>query len=123
MLYKFAGSTRGPKASGDSSGGGKARAASPPAAAGASPQARSAAAPTPPDARQALCATNSGSAAEVNDLLIRDAERATKIDIVATKWQDDSVQRLDAVPPPRDSSHFLATFFVLKKCCSRLCIF
>lgn len=37
----------------------------------------------------------------MNDLLIRDAERATKIAIVATKRQDASVQRL---PPPLDSS-------------------
>ena len=113
MLYKFAGSTRGPKASGDSSGGGKGRAASPPAAAGASASADSAAAgasasadsaaPTPPNARQALCA-RSAAAAEVYDFLIGHPDRATEIAVVATKTQDDSVQRLDALPPPPDSS-------------------
>ena len=101
MLYKFAGSTRGPKASGDSSGGGKGRAASPPAAAGASASADSAA-PTPPNARQALCA-RSAAAAEVYDFLIGNPDRATEIAVVATKTQDDSVQRLEDLPPP-DSS-------------------
>jgi hypothetical protein len=40
----------------------------------------------------------------VYDFLIGHPDRATEIAVVATKTQDDSVQRLDAVPPPRDSS-------------------
>ena len=96
MLYNFAGSSRASKASVESSGGGKARAASPPAAVGASPSANS-------DARQALCA-RSAAAAEVYDFLIGHPDRATEIAVVATKTQDDSVQRLDALPPPPDSS-------------------
>ena len=83
MLYKFAGTARTPKASGESSGGGKARAASPPAAAGASPSADSTAPPAAPDARQALWAANSGSAAEVYEFLSSNPDRATEIAIVA----------------------------------------
>ena len=100
MLYNFAGSSRASKASVESSGGGKARAASPPAA--ASPPG-AAGAPPQPDARQALCG-RSAAAAEVYDFLIGHPDRATEIAVVATKTQDDSVQRLDALPPPRDSS-------------------
>ena len=100
MLYKFAGSSGTSKASVESSGVGKARAASPPAA--ASPPG-AAGAPPQPDARQALCG-RSAAAAEVYDFLIGHPDRATEIAVVATKTQDDSVQRLDALPPPRDSS-------------------
>ena len=106
MLYKFAGSSRASKASVESSGGGKAPAASPPAAASppeAASQPGAAGAPPQHDARQALCA-RSAAAAEVYDFLIGHPDRATEIAVVATKTQDDSVQRLDAVPPPRDSS-------------------
>ena len=106
MLYNFAGSSRTSKASVESSGGGKAPAASPPAAASppeAASQPGAAGAPPQPDARQALCG-RSAAAAEVYDFLIGHPDRATEIAVVATKTQDDSVQRLDAVPPPRDSS-------------------
>ena len=99
MLYNFAGSSRTSKASVESSGGGKARAASPPAA--ASPPG-AAGAPPQPDARQALCG-RSAAAAEVYDFLIGHPNRATEIAVVATKTQDGSVQRLDDLPPP-DSS-------------------
>ena len=106
MLYNFAGSSIASKASVESSGGGKAPAASPPAAASppeAASQPGAAGAPPQHDARQALCA-RSAAAAEVYDFLIGHPDRATEIAVVATKTQDDSVQRLDAVPPPRDSS-------------------
>ena len=106
MLYNFAGSSRASKASVESSGGGKAPAASPPAAASppeAASQPGAAGAPPQHDARQALCA-RSAAAAEVYDFLIGHPDRATEIAVVATKTQDDSVQRLDALPPPRDSS-------------------
>ena len=86
MLYKFAGTARASKASGESSGGGKAAAASPPAAAGASPSAASEAPTVAPDARQALCATNPGSAAEVYDLLIRNPDQATEIAVGIAGW-------------------------------------
>ena len=105
MLYNFAGSSRTSKASVESSGGGKAPAASPPAAASppeAASQPGAAGAPPQHDARQALCA-RSAAAAEVYDFLIGHPDRATEIAVVAATTQDGSVQRLDDLPPP-DSS-------------------